>query len=54
MLSRPEIAQITHVLHEKIAKMKAHSNESPEMFEFRLKPWRDLLAKLNQMFEEKP
>lgn len=52
MLSRPDIAQLTHVLHERIGKMKPHSNESPEMFDFRMKPWRELLAKLNAMFEE--
>lgn len=50
MLTRPDIAQITYVLHEKIAKMKAHQHETPEMHEFRLKPWRDLLVKLKQMF----
>lgn len=51
MLTRPEIAQLTALLHRTIDKMKPFANESPDMFQFRIKPWKDLLTKLNEMFE---
>jgi len=52
ILSRPDLAQLIHLVHEKIAKFKPHTNESDEMFEFRIRNWRDLLLKLQAVFEE--
>ena len=46
----PDLAQLIHLVHEKIAKFKPHTNESEEMFEFRIKNWRDLLIKLQAVF----
>ena len=51
-LSRPDLAQLIHLVHEKIAKFRPHTNESQEMFEFRIRTWRDLLIKLQSLFEE--
>ena len=51
-LSRPDLAQLIHLVHEKIAKFKPHTNESEEMFEFPIRNWRDLLLKLQSVFEE--
>ena len=51
-LSRPDLSQLIHLVHEKIARFKPHTNESMEMFEFRIKNWRDLLVKLQTIFEE--
>jgi len=51
-LTRPDLSQLIHLVHEKVARFKPHTNESEEMFEFRIKNWRDLLAKLQQIFEE--
>ena len=51
-LTRPDLSQLIHLVHEKVARFKPHSNESEEMFEFRIKNWRDLLQKLQAIFEE--
>jgi len=51
-LTRPDLSQLIHLVHEKVARFKPHSNESEEMFEFRIKNWRDLLQKLQVIFEE--
>ena len=51
-LSRPDLSQLIHLVHEKISRFKPHTNESDEMFEFRIANWRSLLAKLQAMFEE--
>ena len=51
-LTRPDLSQLIHLVHEKVARFKPHSNESEEMFEFRIKNWRDLLQKLQEIFEE--
>ena len=51
-LTRPDLSQLIHLVHEKVARFKPHINESAEMFEFRIKNWRDLLQKLQAIFEE--
>ena len=51
-LTRPDLSQLIHLVHEKVARFRPHANESEEMFEFRIKNWRDLLEKLQQIFEE--
>jgi len=51
-LTRPDLSQLIHLVHEKVARFRPHANESEEMFEFRIKNWRDLLQKLQQIFEE--
>ena len=51
-LTRPELSQLTHLVHTWLASRRPHTNESIDMFEFRMKPWRDLLRKLQDLFEE--
>lgn len=51
MLTRPEIAILTDIVHRHVSKLKPFERESPDMFEFRLKPYKDLLAKLADLFE---
>ena len=51
-LTRPDLSQLIHLVHEKVARFRPHANESEEMFEFRIKNWRDLLQKLQKIFEE--
>lgn len=51
-LTRPDLSQLIHLVHEKVGRFKPHSNETQEMFEFRIANWRQLLAKLQAIFEE--
>ena len=51
-LTRPDLSQLIHLVHEKVARFKPHANETQEMFEFRIANWRQLLAKLQAIFEE--
>jgi hypothetical protein len=51
-LTRPDLSQLIHLVHEKLSRFRPYANESDEMFEFRIANWRQLLMKLQGMFEE--
>lgn len=51
-LTRPELSQLVQLVHDRINHFRPHKNESQDMFEFRVKVWRDLLIKLHLLFEE--